>query len=203
MAAEAEAPAAPSGFAATTNPAISVTADAAILTGLVNPYGLTATAYFQWGLTTSYGSTTTAQTVISGTGNTAISATLNGLALNTVYNFRMAATNTDGATYGVNRSFTTLATNPWQVEVIDTNASGGFLPSSVAVDSNNKVHISFTRYPSFDLMYATNLTGSWVITPVDTTGIVNSCSIAIDSNNKVHISYADGSNSAIKYATNK
>ncbi|HLD36487.1 MAG TPA: hypothetical protein VJC37_07175, partial [Planctomycetota bacterium] len=68
-----------SGFAATTNPAISITADSAILTGLVNPYGLTATAYFQWGLTTSYGTTTTAQTVISGTGNVAISATLSGL----------------------------------------------------------------------------------------------------------------------------
>ena len=53
------------------------------------------------------------------------------------------------------------------------------------------------------LMYATDASGSWVTTIVDSTGRVGEyTSIAIDSNDKVHISYQDSADGYhVKYAT--
>ena len=75
--------------------------------------------------------------------------------------------------------------------------------TSIALDSNNKVHISYYDSSNYDLKYATNASGSWVIFTIDSTGDVGSyTSIALDSNNKVHISYYDDTNSYLKYVTN-
>ena len=75
--------------------------------------------------------------------------------------------------------------------------------SSVAVDGNNKVHISYYDSTNMDLKYATNALGSWATATVDTAGDVGQySSIAIDANNKVHISYYDSTNADLKYATN-
>ena len=92
--------------------------------------------------------------------------------------------------------------------IIDSNGNVGEY-ASIAIDSNGFKHISYydaTIYgtPSaiYDLKYATDTSGSWVVTTVDTAGNVGQyTSIAIDSNDVVHISYFDDTNNDLKYAT--
>jgi N-acetylneuraminic acid mutarotase len=90
----------------TTRPATNVTSSSATLNGVVDPHGLTTSAYFQYGTTTSYGHNTPAQ---SKTGNTyqSVTANISGLSASTTYHFRIVATNSDGTRYGADMAFTT------------------------------------------------------------------------------------------------
>ena len=92
----------------TTNPATLIASFSATLNGSLNPHGLTTTVSFQYGTTTAYGSTTPMQTQ---TGNTYrnIVANISGLSANTVYHFRIVATNSAGTRFGGDRTFTTLS----------------------------------------------------------------------------------------------
>ena len=75
---------------------------------------------------------------------------------------------------------------------------------SIALDSNGYKHISYYQITNFDLMYATDKSGSWVTTSIDTSGSVGwHTSIAIDSNDDVHISYWYQTAQDLKYATDK
>ncbi|MBI4680515.1 MAG: hypothetical protein HY753_04750 [Nitrospirae bacterium] len=77
----------------------------------------------------------------------------------------------------------------WQYETVD-NSSIQCWHASTAIDSNNKVHISYWDATNYDLKYATNASGVWVTSTIDSTGDVGRyTSIAVDSNNKAHISY--------------
>ncbi|MCX7767361.1 MAG: hypothetical protein N2246_11715, partial [Candidatus Sumerlaeia bacterium] len=90
----------------------------------------------------------------------------------------------------------------WHLETVD-NAEGVGRSASIALDANNKVHISYYDYKNGDLKYATNSSGTWVISFIDISGDVGGYNcIAIDSNNKVHISYYDYDKGFLKYATN-
>ncbi|MFH0791036.1 MAG: choice-of-anchor U domain-containing protein [Candidatus Omnitrophota bacterium] len=115
--------------------------------------------------------------------------------------------------YCDDNSYLKYATNASGKWVITTVDSSGYLTqfSSIAVDSSNKAHISCgdwsNGWSNADLKYATNASGSWVITTIDSPGNVGEySSIAIDSSDKVHISYSDCSNgwgySNLKYTTN-
>ena len=85
--------------------------------------------------------------------------------------------------------------------IIDSNGDVGKF-TSIAIDSNGFKHISYYDNTNDDLKYATDMTGSWVITSVDTSGSVGvHTSIAIDSNDGVHISYYDATNNDLKYTT--
>ena len=91
--------------------------------------------------------------------------------------------------------------------IVDSNNAGTH--NSIAIDSSNHVHISYGMNGGFHfnnvdaLKYATNLSGSWEITTIDSNGYVGGyTSIAIDSSGKVHISYYDYTNLDLKYATN-
>jgi phosphodiesterase/alkaline phosphatase D-like protein len=92
----------------TTNPATLIASFSATLNGSLNPHGLTTTVHFQYGTTTSYGSTTPMQTQ---TGNTYrnIAANISGLSPNTIYHFRIVATNSAGTRFGGDRTFRTLS----------------------------------------------------------------------------------------------
>ena len=91
-----------------TSPATLIASSSATLNGSVDPHGLTTSVSFQYGTTTSYGSTTPMQ---SRTGNAFlnVSANISGLAANTVYHFRIVATNSAGTRFGADRTFTTLS----------------------------------------------------------------------------------------------
>ena len=97
----------------------------------------------------------------------------------------------------------------WIPEDVDhfSNYEGAVgLGNSIAVDSNNKVHISYATYNIGAVKYATNAGGSWTVTTIDSSGVLGdldgSTSIALDSRDKVHISYYDFMNGNLKYATN-
>ncbi len=90
----------------------------------------------------------------------------------------------------------------WCYETVDS-AGGVGEYTSIAIDSLDKVHISYCDATNYDLKYATNASGSWVTETVDSAGSVGGyTSIAIDSLDKVHISYFDDTNNDLKYATN-
>ena len=64
--------------------------------------------------------------------------------------------------------------------------------SSIAIDSFGFKHISYGRSGLFgeDLMYATDKSGSWVLTLVDSGGSAGEyTSISVDSNDAVPVSY--------------
>ncbi|MBI5195329.1 MAG: hypothetical protein HZA10_03290 [Nitrospirae bacterium] len=65
------------------------------------------------------------------------------------------------------------------------------------------MHISYRDTTNQDLKYATNSSGSWITSTIDSTYTTGwDTSIAIDSNNKVHISYKSETNGDLRYATN-
>ena len=84
--------------------------DDATVTGSLAPDGFDAHYYFQWGTTTAYGNAAPAPPgVDAGAEKGAVSAeaTLSELSPNTVYHYRLVATNSFGATYGADQKFTT------------------------------------------------------------------------------------------------
>ena len=95
----------------------------------------------------------------------------------------------------------------WSFETIDDRQTGGVgYFSSIAIDSKDKVHISYLDdLPNQDLKYATNENGEWEFTTIDgnTFGynIGDYCSLSIDRNDNIHISYWDYTNNDLKYAT--
>jgi hypothetical protein len=121
----------------TTNPATNVASFSATLNGSLDPHGLTTSVYFQYGTTTSYGLTTAPQ---SRTGNTYvnISANISSLSANTVYHFRIVATNSAGTKFGSDRTFTELtATGP---PVVTTNPATNVASSSATLNGSLDPH---------------------------------------------------------------
>ncbi len=104
-------PAAPKPPTVTTSSATSVTDLTATLNGTVNPNGTSTTYQFQYGTSTSYGSVSPSTAASAGSGTTAVAekANLSGLAAGTTYDFRLVASNANGATDGANETFTTAA----------------------------------------------------------------------------------------------
>ena len=90
----------------------------------------------------------------------------------------------------------------WTKSTIDSVGNVGSR-TSIAIASNDAVHISYHDLTNGDLKYATDQTGSWANTTVDSVGTVGQyTSIAIASNDVVHISYYDASTKDLKYASN-
>ncbi len=108
--------------------------------------------------------------------------------------------------------YATNAGGTWSTCFIDNKILEGFPPywrnagalyTSIAIDSNDKIHISYMTSSTADLRYATNAGGSWTNCTVDSEGYTGHCSsIALDSHDKVHISYYDETSGNLKYATN-
>ncbi len=93
---------------AVTTAATLVGAATATLNGTVNANNQNATVTFQYGLTIAYGSTVNAvPNTVTGNTNTAVSAALTGLALNSTYHFRVVAVNATGTTNGNDLTFST------------------------------------------------------------------------------------------------
>ncbi len=93
---------------ATTNAATNAGTSTATLNGSVNANGFSTTVTFEYGTTTSYGSTVTAsQSPLRGSSNTAVSAEVTSLALNTTYHYTVIVENCGGTANGGDETFTT------------------------------------------------------------------------------------------------
>ncbi len=104
--------------------ASSVSGTAAVLNGIVNPNRLLTSVLFEYGLTTSYDSTREAtQSPLSGAMSTAVSTVISGLLPNTVYHYRISATNAAGTSTGLDQTFTTSALPPDAITVAATEIS--------------------------------------------------------------------------------
>lgn len=88
----------------------------------------------------------------------------------------------------------------WTKEIVDgENDAGNY--TSIAVDTNGIVHISYHEFTNDTLKYASGTSGSFSTEVVDdSTGVGDYTSIAVDAS-RVHISYYDDTNGALKYAT--
>jgi phosphodiesterase/alkaline phosphatase D-like protein len=96
--------------AVATGSASGIGANSATVAGTVNPNGTATTYQFDYGTSTSYTSQAPAPPDPSaGSGTTAQteSITLTDLSPNTVYHYRIEATNTSGTSYGADQTFTT------------------------------------------------------------------------------------------------
>jgi hypothetical protein len=120
-----------------TSSATNTASFSATLNGSVYPHGLTTTVYFQYGTTTSYGLTTAPQ---NHSGNTYqnISANVGSLSANTVYHFRIVATNSSGTRFGPDRTFTTLT--PTGPPVVTTSAATNVATSSATLNGSLDPH---------------------------------------------------------------
>jgi hypothetical protein len=129
---------APTGLpVATTNPATFIASFSATLNALLNPHGLTTSFHFQYGTTPSYGLTTAPQ---NRAGNTfqAVGTNVTSLTANTLYHFRVVASNAAGTTMGSDRTFTTLtATGP---PVVTTNGATNVAASSATLNGSLDPH---------------------------------------------------------------
>ena len=101
--------------------------------------------------------------------------------------------------YFLNYSFT--LTGYVITETVDNTGVYAGKYSSIAIDSNGKVHISHDADGdvSVDLKYCNNTAGSWSCADADSFLGGQYSSIAIDSNNKVHVSYYSGD---LRYCNN-
>lgn len=97
----------------------------------------------------------------------------------------------DGVEYATNIS------NSWQNEIVD-NVEGMYISS--ALDKADKVYISYAVNGA--LKYATNSSGAWVATSVDSIkDNISFTSLRIDKFGRLNIGYYDN-NRNLKYATN-
>jgi fibronectin type 3 domain-containing protein len=95
------------------------------------------------------------------------------------------------------------ATNsPWRMKTIQTLGTVGS-STSLAIDAQGALHMSYYDVSNTDLRYANNSGGAWSSIALDSTNQVGSSNrLALDANGKVHISYYDSLNGNLKYATN-
>lgn len=89
----------------------------------------------------------------------------------------------------------------WRPVVVDAAGSTGFYTSLETRDF--AAHVAYYDASLGDLRYATDASGSWVLSTVDSAGLVGLySSLALDAGRGAHISYYDLSNRDLKYATN-
>jgi phosphodiesterase/alkaline phosphatase D-like protein len=151
------------GPSVTTNDASAIGTSGATLNGTVNANNENTTVTFEYGLSTSYGTTVTAdQSPVTGTTNTAVSKAITGLNSSTTYHYRAVGQNASGTIYGVNKTFTTAASNFDAPTATTTSAmlvstTGATLQGSV--DSKNHSTTVTFEYGT-DTSYGTTVTAN-------------------------------------------
>lgn len=121
----------------TTLASTDLTISGVTLNGTVNPGGSATAASFEYGTSVSYGSTVSV-TLSLNNGTTAqnVSASLTGLAPETLYHYRLAATNIDGTVSTGDGTFTThpFPLESWRLQWFGNSGDSG--PGSDAADPN-------------------------------------------------------------------
>ena len=123
---------------AVTDAATAVGATAATFNGTVNASNTSAAVVFEYGLDTSYGKVVAAdQSPVTGSTDTAVSRTVDDLAPNTTYHFRVVAQNVDNTEYGADATFTTSAASPAATTGAATAISNTGATLNGTVNANN------------------------------------------------------------------
>jgi len=105
-------------------------------------------------------------------------------------------TNDDGSL-----KYATNSQGNWRIETINSTCS--WKGHSMAIDSEDRLHVSYQDFLSHSLQYATKSSETWSTLTLDSGGEWGLCtSIAIDSEDKVHIGYVSDSTKVLEYATN-
>jgi len=119
----------------------------------------------------------------------------------TYFMYRVKAFNDAGdSEYSNTTGATTLGC--WTILTLDYEDSVGKY-TSMAIDLNDKVYITYFDETNMDLKYVTNKSGTWEASAVDSdvaTITGGFSAIAIDLNGFLHVSYYDATNSDLKYA---
>lgn len=97
---------------AVTGAATSIDRTTATLNGTVDPNQSLTVYYYEYGRTTAYGSSTPPATLLVGDSPVAVPSNVSGLMPNTLYHFRLVATNNVGASVGSDATFTTSSVAP-------------------------------------------------------------------------------------------
>jgi len=114
----------------------------------------------------------------------------------------------DSRTYAL--KYATNISEDWEITTVDDGDDNSYRVgeySSIALDGNGKVHISYSDFWNRDLKYATNKGGSWATKTVQSLGQVGIyTSIAVEDNGSAHIGYSQVNDLAYEllpyYATN-
>ena len=117
--------------------ATSISLSGAVLNGVVNANGSSSTAVFEYGQSTGYGSTIPAgPSPITGSTDTAVTATLSGLSPGTTYHFRITGTSSAGIASSNDSTFTTTPTaqQSWRQTWFGTTANTGSTADSADYD---------------------------------------------------------------------
>ncbi|HWN93770.1 MAG TPA: choice-of-anchor Q domain-containing protein [Methylomirabilota bacterium] len=99
------------------------------LWGTVDTFDAPANVYFEWGTTTNYGNTTT-PTVLNTSGSAWATTQIAGLSSNTVYHYRLIASNSVGISTGNDFSFGTEGSLFYGSVLRDAIAAGGTITFS-------------------------------------------------------------------------
>lgn len=91
-----------------TLPASPIGEKGATLRGTVSPNGGETKTFFEYGTTASYGSKTAEVSIGSGTSALETSTAIAGLSANTLYHYRVVASNPSGSSQGIDNVFTTV-----------------------------------------------------------------------------------------------
>ena len=158
-----------SGYHAVTTAPANLTTGAATLSGYVNPAGTEATAYFEYGKTTAYEAGRTTAHTVTGTIWKGETQGVAGLEPDTVYHYRIVASNqSDGTVHGEDRTFTTSGFNEEQLPTgasaeTETLGTSCVAQECVAVGAYWKEH----KPDAIRVPLAERLSGAeWVVQPI-------------------------------------
>jgi hypothetical protein len=121
-----------------------VTTNSATLNGYINPSGSSTTAYFEYGTTTGYGSQTAP--TIYGLAPQSVTFSLPGLASNTVYHYRLVASNSAGTVSGDDVFFTTSGQPPTAQTQGPTSVLANSVTLNGSVSPNGSTTTTYFEY---------------------------------------------------------
>lgn len=132
---------------ARTTPVSAVSPTAATLNGMLDPQGAETSYHFEYGTTSAYEHSVPVPDASAGTGTAAeqVSREIAGLSANTIYHYRLVATNATGVSYGKDSAFLTAPPVVSGVESASGPIDGG---ETVTITGTGFVAVTAVRFGS-------------------------------------------------------